>query len=208
MERYVLVSWTTGGYFYDIGSTIAIISILIFVNVLPAFSRKISLILFLVYFITYSYMALFIINFYQKNDHYSPLISHGVGLLPFTISMGLFMNVMINGKKTLDANTGIITSLIIYVIYFLVVGYVLNIMNPFLWQHMVYLSILLPIVWVWNTILEVMITKRNDFYLESDTILGFVHIQTDIFGKFWYDYFVKEKWDEGVIDVDEENRKS
>jgi len=99
VEKYVITNWTTGGYFYDVGSWIGLVGILLFVNILPSISRKFSFLLFVLYYALYSYLSLFIINFYYKKDHYNIKISHGVGLLPFAITSGLLINVVANGKK-------------------------------------------------------------------------------------------------------------
>lgn len=109
-------------------------------------------------------------------------------------------------KKEFSMTPGVIGSFVVYAgtyTFYFFNGF----KDPQLYLHIINLSVLLVFSYILNLNLEVMVTKRNDFYQEDDWLLGFVHLQTDWTFKLWYDYFTKDNWDEGVLDRDRELEK-
>jgi len=65
-EEYLFVNYTTFGYFYDIVGILAMISILVLVNVFPVLGRYFNYPLYIVFIISYLYVALLLMNYSFK----------------------------------------------------------------------------------------------------------------------------------------------
>jgi len=174
LEEYFLVNWTSGGYFYDISAMLIIAGILITVNLLPVFGRYFKWGIVPLYYICTLYLAALFVNKSTKTHQLwdMPVVIFYIVLL--ALSSGMMANVLF-GSKGLKLPPAYITSFVVYTANMCVMIYAYKQFKPLFYWHIFAVLGLSGLIWIFNTGLEVMITKRNDFYREDDWGIGFVH---------------------------------
>jgi len=80
------------------------------------------------------------------------------------------------GKNGLSNTPACFTWLVIYSASHVIYKYVFVFMSSLLWEHIIAVAVMLLFTYILTLNLEVMITKRNNFYFEYDWFLGFVHL--------------------------------
>ena len=199
LEENLLVNWTTGGYFYDIACYCVMALILIAVNLYVPFGRKGKFGYVALYYICALYLTALMINKSTKTHQLWDQEVVIFYMVLFAISTGMMVNVLF-AAKGLSITAAFIATFACYAGNMITMIYVYKQFSPLFYMHIFASAGLCVGIWIFNTILEIMITKRNDFYLEDDWGIGFVHLQTDIFFKFWWDLIMTPNWDEGVLD--------
>lgn len=173
-------------------------------SVLPSIGRTFSVFLFAIITICYLYIpALFVKAFYNSEMYYLPELMLGYIMWACAV-LGFFINIVTTRKK-INIVIASYISMALFIILMAVYVYVLKRTQPYM-LVMFGLVILCGLIAAYlSKDAKFMLEKRCDFYLTSDWFLGFVHLHTDIFFRFWADFFRKKVV---VIDTDELNGKS
>lgn len=107
-------------------------------------------------------------------------------------SFGLFVNCLI-GKKKFRFEIGIWLGSGFYVILEMMIVLYFKVSSPALWILFLYLLGATALSFYFNFTIYLMLTRRYDFYLIRDWVLGYSHLQTYLFFYFWWDLFVINK---------------
>ena len=173
-------------------------------TILPSIGRAAAIPLFIVILICYLYIPALLVRVFWKPD-----IDEAEELiLGYTVwscvVVGFFINIVTTRKK-INPTVGVAISIVLFVISAIVYVFVLKRLQPYVLTLFVLVGVVAGLSAYLNTDASFMLRKRNDFYLNSDWFLGFVHLHTDIFFRFWMDFFRK---DVDYIDTDALNGKS
>lgn len=194
----------------DIWGVHAIVAYIAFVicmaipTILPTIGRSLTIPLFIVILLCYAYIPALVMRYGWKSTvNTAQYISMGIIIWASAV-IGLFVN-LISTRRKINPSIGIGISSALCTICFIVFCYALDKIDP----HKLILLILIALCAVLSAYLNYdalfMLNKRNDFYLNSDWFLGFVHLHTDILFRFWVDIFRK---DVEYIDTNALNGKS
>ena len=95
-------------------------------------------------------------------------------------------------KDKFKPDTGIIISVSLFITVLILFVYVINMYNPKKgYLAAVVLSCYLAALYLNHDMCSIL-KKRTDFYLEHDWFLGYIHTHTDIFFRFWADFFKED----------------
>jgi len=121
--------------------------------------------------------------------------------------LGLFVNCVL-AKKTVKVHFGMMAavgwSLFIWIVYV----WVIDFFSPQLWVYGVVLAAVAAFTAILSLDADYMLKYRRDLYFVDDYGVAFVHFQTDIFFRFWWNMFTgsKKKIDSLTIEEVENNK--
>lgn len=159
---------------------------------------------FLIILCCYAYIPAFLIRVTWKNEiSFSQELVMGY-ICWVAAVIGLFVNVIAT-KRRINPVVGVAVGAVLCTIGVGVYVFVLKKLDPYRLTILVLIGANVGLSYYLNIDAMFMLNKRNDFYLNSDWFLGFVHLHTDIFFRFWIDIFRR---DVEYIDTDNLNGKS
>ena len=116
-------------------------------------------------------------------------------------SLSLVINVLAKGKTKngIDSGFGAGIGVGLFVLTLILYIYVFLVYDPYMWILMLTVAGGGFMSFYINKDAELMVTKRSHAYQPNDWFIGFIHLHTDLFFRFWYDLIRKDN----TIDVDE-----
>lgn len=184
---------------FDIFFLCAMILILTYCSVFARFPKKLKFAFGIILTICYWYFAFFLLRVCKKTKYrfthyllciYATLFSSSFGLLVSSLTY----------KKKFRPDVGISISAVIMIIMLIVFVYVYEIFDPFKFELLAIVGLSTLYSHYLNYDIRYMIRKRAFYYDYSDWFIGGIHLQTDIFCRFWVDLF---KPTPKIIDVEE-----
>ncbi len=183
-------NYSNVGNGYDIACCVILGIIYILVTVLPKQMRNFSISMFILMFITQTYLSAFAIRYLTKerikNGH---LGDYFILVYPmfFCGALATIINILVKGEKKMDESFAATVGSGLYLIIFLVYYFGLVHADPYLWQKAFFFMGPALFSYYLSYDLKMMIHMRNDLYRKNDWFVGMVHLQTDIFFRFWRD---------------------
>ena len=189
---------------YDIAAYVCFVVALAVPSFSPNIGRKAFVPFFLMILGFYIYVPGFWVRVTWKG-RFNLYLELVLGYINYSAAIiGLFINV-ISTKKKINPTNGVAISAVLAAIGTGVYCYVLKKLDPDFYKLLLLIGGVVAYSFYLNVDAMFMLNKRNDFYLNSDWFLGFVHFHTDIFFRFWVDIFRR---DVHYIDTDTLNGKS
>ena len=166
--------------------------------------RKAAIPLMIVIIGCYAYIPAFLFRWGIKEKYkFAPDLAV-VYFMWISCVIGLFVNV-ISTKKVFKTTTGVLVATGLFVVLLAIYILILKMMNPYKYILLILVGLNYGFALYLNLDVKFMLEKRNDYYLTTDWFIGFVHLQTDIFFRFWRDIFRKNV---DYIDTSNVNGKS
>lgn len=199
------VNYSNAGNGYDIFALTLLVLIFALCSILSSVGRKMAIPGYLIIFFCVVYLSALAVRYTKKERFNTSEIVITVFPMFSCTSFGLVLNVLFKGKAKhgLDPGlgAGIATGLFVFILIIYI--YVLNVYDPYMWILMLTTGGCGIFSFYINKDMELMVSKRAHAYQANDWFLGFVHLHTDLFFRFWYDLIRKDT----SINV-EENLKS
>lgn len=160
-------------------------------SIFPKFCRKITVLLILPIIACFVYIPAFLIRLgIKERFNFSEYLVSWYTVYVCAM-IGLFANFIMTKEKFSPDNGVIITTVMTALLLILYV-YVLRLYNPYKFTLALITAAAAALGFYLNYDLKFMIKKRADFYESSDWFLGFIHLHTDLFFRFWRDIFRKD----------------
>lgn len=195
-------NYSNAGNGYDIFALTLLVLIFILCSIVPSIARKMSIPFYSIIWICVLYLALFAVRYTKKERFNTSEVVVTIYPMFACTSIGLLINVLMKakGKKGIEPEFGAGISVGLFVITLVLYLFVFLVYDPYMWI----LMLLVAGSGIWgfyvNQDAKFMVTKRCNSYKEGDWFLGFIHIHTDIFFRFWMDIFRKG---DNTLDVDD-----
>lgn len=169
--------------------------------IFPKIGRRFALIFYIFLLVTVWYLSCFMLNYLHKARFFDSdwLLSIFMGI--YCASFGLLINVLVTGRKQLNYVVGILISWVCYITLEMLNYFIFKLHSRHLWKFFLMLIAQAFLSAYLNCDAEFMITKRSDYYRSSDWYLGMLHLNTDLFYRFFVDWFITKDVEEGVVDV-------
>ena len=184
---------------FDIFFLCAMLIILGFCSVLTRFPKKVKFFFGVILVICYWYFAFFLLRVSKKTKYRFTHYLLCIYATLFSASFGLLVSGL-TYKKKFRPDLGISISLVIVIIMLFLIVYVYEMFDPFKFELLAILGASTLYAHYLNYDIRYMIRKRAFFYDYSDWFIGGIHLQTDIFCRFWIDMF---KPTPKIIDIEE-----
>lgn len=173
---------------FDILAYIVLFLSMMIPTVVPNIGRRFAIPFMLLIVCCYLYIPAFLLRWSLKDSYSFSEIVIVIYLSWISSVIGLFINV-VSMKNRFNPNLGLIIAAILYTILLVVHVYVLELMSAYFIEYGLMVGGTCLLALYMNLDVQFMLNKRNDYYLTSDWFLGFVHLHTDIFYRFWIDIF-------------------
>lgn len=173
---------------FDITSYVVFVICFTVPSVLPHLSRKLAILIMIPITICFAYTPAYLIRLSIKERfNFSEMLITGYTVYVCAVA-GLFVNIMMT-KEKFKTDNGIIISTSLCAVAIVAYVYILNLYNPYKWKLCLIVASCAAYAAYLNWDIRFMIKKRSDYYLNGDWFLGFIHLHTDIFFRFWRDMF-------------------
>ena len=186
--RIAFRNFSKPGNGYDIAACLVLIICLFIPSYSPELGRKYKIAILPLLLLCILYLSAFLIRISIKKRFkfseylialYSAYICAGIGL---------YANVLFS-KDKFHRSWGIIISIFFFLVCLLLFVFVMELFDPYDPVLILIFKIEASISFYFNFDVFYMIEKRNKLYRVSDGFLGFIHIHTDFFYRFWQDFF-------------------
>lgn len=176
---------------FDIFAYVTFVISMAIPSILPVAGRKAAIPLMLAIIGCYAYIPAFLVRItISESINVSEMLLLGY-LAWISCVIGLFINV-ISTKRKFNPTNGVIITIVMDTVFIIVYVFALQKTAPYMHDLAIVIGICTGVAYYLNVDAMFMLNKRNDFYLNSDWFLGFVHFHTDIFFRFWMDIFRRD----------------
>lgn len=189
--RQVFAYYSGLGNGFDIAAVILLFLSLLVPSVAPNVGRKAFVPLMIIIIGCYAYLPAFLIRVGMKERYNFSEDLVLIYAIWISSVIGLFINV-VSTKDKFNPTNGMIISASLDTFLIIIYVFVLKISSPYKFELLLMIVAASTLGFYMNMDVQFMLNKRNDFYLNSDWFLGFVHLQTDIFFRFWIDIFRRD----------------
>lgn len=189
--KQIFAYYSSIGNGFDILAYILFILSLLVPSVAPQIGRKAFVPLMVIIIGCYAYIPAFLIRWGMKerfNFSETLVLIYSVWI---SAVIGLFINV-VSTKDKFNPMNGVMISAGVNTFLILIYVFVLEISSPYMFEIGLTIVAACGLAFYFNQDVLFMLNKRNDFYLNSDWFLGFIHLHTDIFFRFWIDIFKRD----------------
>lgn len=194
--RNLMFNYNEIGNGYDIFSIVVVSLIFIVSAILHKQIRPAGIPLFLIIIVLLAYLEMFALNWAQRQeDYFDAFVS--VFFMLFSATTGVLIALLVDKSKiSVPVSMGVGVTL--YVIQEIMLTYLFELHNPQLWIYG--LMVLGCVVMIGYLIadLEMMITRRSDYYEVDFWYNGFIDLHMDLFFCFWRDLFRKNPYEDAV----------
>ena len=183
----------------DIFAVIMLIAVLAAGSILTNLPKKLKVIMCVIITLCYWYLAFFLLRVSKKTKYrFTHYLLIGYTILA-SASFGLLISAL-TYKRKFPIDFGVSISLVITIFMTFMYIYYFELFDPFKFELLFVVASNALYAYYLQYDMRFMIRKRTFFYDYDDWFIGGIHLQTDIFARFWIDLFRKTP---NVIDIEE-----